>query len=279
VHRDVTASGVRLRVSEDGAGQPVVLIPGLVASAYAFRDIIPALAEAGSRVIVVEPLGVGFSSRPSKADYSFSAQANRIAAVLDTLGVSHPILVAHSASVAMALRLASRRPDLPAGVLAVNGGPVETTATPGVRKAAKMGWLIKLFAGNGRIRKELRKGLVKTAGDTTWITDSLINGYTAGPAGNLGKVLDGLKGMSHSREPDSLSAHLSEIQVPVRLLIGGAPNGSGIPPAQFDLMRERLPRFSFDTVPGAGLHIHEEQPAVVVNAILGLENGEENAAR
>ena len=152
--------------------------------------------------------------------------------------------------------------------LALNGGPVEEPATPGVRKAAKFGWLIKLFAGHGRIRKEIRKGLIKTAGDTTWITDETLDGYTAGGAGDLGAVLRVLNGMTRAHEPDSLAPRLHRIEVPVRLLVGGAPNGSGIPEKLSQRMRRELEEFTVDTVRGAGLHIHEEQPDAVVEEIL-----------
>ena len=79
---------------------------------------------------------------------------------------------------------------------------------PGVRKALKFSFLIKLFAGRGRVRKELKKGLLASSGDTTWVTDEVIDHYTAGPAGDIGQMLRALKAMQRSVEPDSLSPRL-----------------------------------------------------------------------
>ena len=62
-------------------------IPGLFGSRFGFRNVVPRLTEAGYRVIVIEPLGIGSSARPEGSDYSLTAQADRIAVVLDTLGV------------------------------------------------------------------------------------------------------------------------------------------------------------------------------------------------
>ena len=59
-----------------------MLIPGLFGSTFGFRNVIPGLEQAGYEVIVVEPLGIGTSARPERADYSLTAQAGRIAAVL-----------------------------------------------------------------------------------------------------------------------------------------------------------------------------------------------------
>src|SRR5882762_5762155 len=85
-----------LEVSVTGTGDPVVLVPGLFRSAFRYRTPIPLLTDAGYWAIVVEPLGIGSSARPEDADYSLTAQADRIAAALDRLGVQHAVVVAHS---------------------------------------------------------------------------------------------------------------------------------------------------------------------------------------
>jgi alpha-beta hydrolase superfamily lysophospholipase len=101
-----------LTVTVSGAGDPVVLVPGLFGSAFGYRRLIPLLTDAGYRAIVVEPLAIGTSARPEHADYSLTAQADRIAAALDQLGVRHAIVIAHSLGASMAYRMAYRRPDL-----------------------------------------------------------------------------------------------------------------------------------------------------------------------
>src|SRR3989449_3857050 len=66
-----------LSVETAGRGAPLVLIPGLFGSAFGFRKLVPLLVGAGYRTIVIEPLGVGASARPEKANYSLTAQADR----------------------------------------------------------------------------------------------------------------------------------------------------------------------------------------------------------
>src|SRR3989475_10138279 len=80
-----------LPVEAAGGGAPVVLIPGLFGWAFGFRKLVPLLVGAGYRTIVIEPLGVGASARPEKANYSLTAQADRIAAVLDSLHVRNAL--------------------------------------------------------------------------------------------------------------------------------------------------------------------------------------------
>ena len=122
-------------VTVTGTGDPVVLVPGLFGSAFGYRTLIPLLTDAGYRAIVVEPLGIGGSARPEHADYSLTAQADRIAAALDRLGVRHAVVVAHSLGASMAFRLAYRRPDLVAGIVSLDGGPAEGAATRAFRRA------------------------------------------------------------------------------------------------------------------------------------------------
>jgi pimeloyl-ACP methyl ester carboxylesterase len=266
----VVAPGESLQVTVDGppGGPAVVIIPGLVSPAYAFRHVLPPLADAGVRAVVIEPLGVGRSSRPGNANYSHTAQAARIAAVMDRLGVSHAVVMGHSVGTAIALRLALARPDLVSHLLLIEGGALETPAVPGVKKALRFGFLVKIFAGRGRVRNELKKALRASSGDTTWVTDEVIDNYTAGPAGDIGQILRALKAMQKSVEPDSLGPRLYQLAIPVRLLVGGAAHEAGIPQGRIRTLQSRVKDFHMAIVYGAGLHIHEEQPDVVVRELL-----------
>lgn len=252
------------------AGPAVVIIPGLISPAYAFRKVLPPLADSGIRAIVIEPLGVGLSSHPGDADYSHTAQAGRIAAVMDTLQIRHAVVMGHSVGTAVALRLALARPDLVKSLLLVEGGALEEAAVPGVKQALKFSFLLRLFGGRGKVRSEVRKGLRQSSGDTTWVTDSLVERYTEGTAGDMGAVLRALKGMQKAVEPDSLRPRLKDIQVPVHLLLGGAAHSGGPSTGRVRTLERRLPRFTMENIYGAGLHIHEEQPEVVVRNLVGM---------
>src|SRR6266566_4298266 len=169
-------------VTVTGTGDPVVLVPGLFGSAFGYRAVIPLLTDAGYRAIVVEPLGIGSSARPEHADYSLTAQADRIAAALDRLSVRHAIVVAHSLGASMAFRLAYRRPDLVAGIVSLDGGPAERAATRSFRRAMTLAPWIKLFGGVKLVRRKIRGQLIKASGDSSWVSERVVDGYTAGSA-------------------------------------------------------------------------------------------------
>src|SRR2546423_7678857 len=103
-------------VTVTGTGDPVVLVPGLFGSAFGYRAVIPLLADAGYRAIVVEPLGIGGSARPEHADHSLTAQADRVAGALDPLDGPAGDLLAHLLGVSVAVSLGYPPPAPPAGI-------------------------------------------------------------------------------------------------------------------------------------------------------------------
>ena len=266
------APGEILRTTTMGAGRPLVLIPGIFGAAYGYRKITGPLAPDGYQVIIVEPLGYGWSSHPKAADYSFTAQTGRVGHALDSLGVRGALFIAQSSGAAIAFRLAIVRPDLVRGLLSIDGGPAESAATPGMRKAFKFGGgLVKFAMDESKLRHDVRREIVRNSGDTTWVTDAVIRGYTAGQVADLSGSIDAFQRMSKSSEESgSLADRLHQCVVPVRLLIGTVPHPAEVTSDERELLSTRLPNFGTDSVPGSGQYIQEEQPAAVLAAVARL---------
>jgi pimeloyl-ACP methyl ester carboxylesterase len=260
-----------LSVEVAGRGSPIVLIPGLFGSVYGFRKIVPLLTGAGYRAIVIEPLGVGSSARPEKANYSLTAQADRIAAVLDSLHARDAVLIAHSIAGSEAYRLAYRRPDLVRGILSIEGGPTEMAVTPAFKRALRFAPWIKLFGGIKLIRRKIRGMLIDSSGDPSWVTDTAVVEYTAGAARNLDATLKAYLAMANSREPELLAPRLPQVRCPVRLMVGGARHDGDVGAKETVLLAHALHSFALDSVPGAGHFIQEEQPGAVLATLARLE--------
>jgi pimeloyl-ACP methyl ester carboxylesterase len=266
------APGEILYTTVIGSGEPVVLIPGIFGGAYGYRKITAPLVQRGYQCIVVEPLGYGRSSHPAKADYSFTAQTKRVERALEKLGIGNALFIANSTGASIAMRLAVANPKMVRGILSISGGPAESAATPGMKKAFRMGGFItKLAVNEGKLRHDVRKEIVKNSGDTTWVTPRLIREYTAGQAADVDGSIDAFRSMSKSKETASLHNQLDDIRVPVRLLVGGIDHPSGVKADERELLAEKLPDFALDTVAGSGQYVHEEQPQVVVDALGSLD--------
>lgn len=250
-----------LAVTVSGEGVALVVIPGLAGSAFAFRHLTPLLVAAGHRVVIVEPLGMGTSGRPERADYTLEAQAGRVAAVLDTLGIRAALVLGQALSGSIALRLALARPDLVRGVVLIEGGVAEQAATRGFRRAMLFAPWIKMLGGQGLIRKQLRKSLAQSSADPNWITDEVIEGYSSGFATNLDQTLRGYLKMVDAHDRNRLAPRLGQLHLPVLLILGAAPHEGGPDSKEVDLLSKGLSSFSMQLVPQAGHHIQEERPA------------------
>ncbi|HEY6091289.1 MAG TPA: alpha/beta hydrolase [Gemmatimonadales bacterium] len=254
-----------------GDGRPVAVVPGLFGGAFTFRKVVPLLAALGYRPIVIEPLGTGFSSRPAKADYSLAAQANRLAAVLDSLNAGPVLVLAHSLGAAMAYRLALDRPELVRGIVSIEGGPTEEATTPVFRSAMRYVPWIKLFGGIKLIRRKIYGMLLDSSGDRSWVTDGVVLGYTLGEARDFDNTLRAFLAMSRAHEPGKLAPRLGDIACPVTLMVGTSKHDGDVPPWEVDLLGRSIQSFAVDSEVGAGHYLQEERPAAVVTALQRLE--------
>ncbi len=110
VLNDLVVDGRRYCVAEVGDGPPLVLLHGLGGSIYDWRHLLRPLART-HRVIALDLLGAGESDMPEHEDYSISAQARRVKAVLDRLGVERATFVGNSYGGGIALRMAQDWPE------------------------------------------------------------------------------------------------------------------------------------------------------------------------
>jgi pimeloyl-ACP methyl ester carboxylesterase len=131
--RLVETNGVRLRITEAGDpdGPVVVLAHGFPELAYSWRRQIPALAEAGYRVIAPDQRGYGGSSRPEAIeDYNIVALCGDIAGLLDGAGVERAVIVGHDWGSIVATTFPLLHPDRVAAVVAMSVPPIPRPPAP-----------------------------------------------------------------------------------------------------------------------------------------------------
>ena len=110
--RFVVVDGVRLRYVEAGAGPLVLLLHGFPEFWWSWRRQIPALVEAGFRVVAVDQRGYGLSDRPpSWRDYRIERLAADVDALIAALGEERAHVVGHDWGAAVAWTVASLHPE------------------------------------------------------------------------------------------------------------------------------------------------------------------------
>ena len=119
--------GLRMHVRNwGGDGRPVVLLHGLASTCRIWDLAAPLLARDFS-VIAVDQRGHGDSGKPDHG-YDFASVGQDAAALLEGRGIERPVIVGHSWGADVALELAVARPDLPQGIVFVDGGTIDASA-------------------------------------------------------------------------------------------------------------------------------------------------------
>jgi len=109
----VLIDGHKIAQKRAGDGPPVVLIHGTPAFSYLWRNVAPALVEAGHEVLVYDLLGYGRSERPHDpaTDTSVSAQVPLLLKLLDHWGLQKVHLVGTDIGGAIAMHLGIFHPE------------------------------------------------------------------------------------------------------------------------------------------------------------------------
>jgi haloalkane dehalogenase len=179
-----THAGQRLAYVDVGPrdGKVIVLLHGMPTSSWLYRSIIPRLAAEGLRVIAPDMLGFGASDKPADtALYAFDLQADRLMALMTSLGIARWTQVVHDLGGPWTWELIDRHPQVLNGLVVMNTTAYrQGFAPPAVMRLAgsPMGRLMAFMMRNRITGPSQVKGLLRqfTAYPQN-ITDEVVHGY------------------------------------------------------------------------------------------------------
>jgi pimeloyl-ACP methyl ester carboxylesterase len=209
-----------MHVVQDGepSAPAVLLIHGTAASTAWWDPVVPLLASA-CRVVRVDLLGHGRSSSPA-GGYDIPAQARRVGAVLDRLGVGRVVAIGHSTGGAVATALAEQQPGAVAALALINTGPsTDAYVSQGLLSrlllAPLSGRLLWRLRTEAIIRRAMRTGFTRPVDvprviieDTLGMTHRAVAGTARADVDYLGQR--------------SIPARLTALGVPVLVIFGAA---------------------------------------------------------
>ena len=140
----IDVDGVGIEYEAVGEGRPVVLLHGFPDSGRLWRHQVPALADAGFRVVVPDLRGYGRSDKPEQVDaYSMMLLAGDVMAMMSDAGVDRAHVVGHDWGAGLAWAMASLAPGRVDHLVVMSvGNPVPFLRTLEQRQKS---WYMLLF--------------------------------------------------------------------------------------------------------------------------------------
>jgi pimeloyl-ACP methyl ester carboxylesterase len=128
--RRLVANGLTFNLAEAGSGPPVLLLHGFPDCWRLWRHQLPALAEAGHRVVAPDLRGFGETDKPGGVgDYTMRILVGDVVGLLDALGEDRAAVVGHDWGAALAWLVAMFAPDRVSRLVAISvGHPVSFAA-------------------------------------------------------------------------------------------------------------------------------------------------------
>ena len=137
VSKRIAGDGITLSVQDEGEGPAVLLLHGFPDSSNLWRNQVPALLDAGLRVIAPDLRGFGKSDRPQGVDdYGVGRSVHDLHAVLDALGIERARVVGHDFGAAVAWVFAGTAPERVERLVVMSVGNPNTARTIEQREKA-----------------------------------------------------------------------------------------------------------------------------------------------
>lgn len=147
--RMIEANGLKHFVVDEGSGPAVVLIHGFPDSADLWRNQVPALVDAGFRVIAPDLRGLGDSDKPEGVqNYVILNAMADVRAIMDELGVERAHVVGHDFGAGVAWVTAIAQPERVEKLVVLSVGHPGTFNRP-VFKQMQMSWYTFFFQFEG----------------------------------------------------------------------------------------------------------------------------------
>jgi len=265
-----TPQGHRIAYWTEGAGPDLVLLHGFPTWSYDYAEARSDLAR-DHRVIGLDFLGYGASDKPRRHDYSVTASADAVEALLTRLGIGRATLVIHDYGGIVGQELLDRdragrlsfRID---GVHLLNCGIVYAAYRPTRAQRALATPLIGPIVARGLTKARVRAGLDAVRG--VKLTDADFEQLWVGMARDNGHTLahrhiryNAERARHHQRWEDALAAY----QGPLHFIWGMDDPVSGA--RVLAAAQERYPWATVTALNGIGHFPQAEAPEAVAAAI------------
>ena len=249
-------------------GTAVILIHGFGTSSFLWRNVAPAITDAGHTAYAIDLFGHGESDRPIDADFGIAAQAEYLDAAMTALRVARGIVVGIDIGGNVALRLAATRPERVEKLVLVNTPAFDEIPSRDItqmqRSTAKFAFrTTRGVLGAAPLIEGVLKGSVSDP--ETRMPIKLIARYLAPFAGRDG--VNHLLTLASSIAADDMDdIDLQTIHVPALIVWG--EEDQWVDSKTADRLVHVLPDGRLVRLPGVGRLVPEENPEQMTSLLL-----------
>lgn len=276
-HRLVSANGARFHLAIAGSGRPVVLVHGIPGFWWSWRQVLPALADAGFRAIAVDVRGFGGSDKPP-AGYDLSTAVADLAGLTRSLGEERAVFVGHGLGAWTVRHLGVFAPAVAAAIALVSPpapSRIRPYAAPGPHGWPRRYERALRLAPNKEpetgptLADEVERVLRAGSRATGWITAEVIARHTAAVdqpfvAHASKECFDRLR--PSARERRAIRARRT-IPVPV-LIAHGARDPVVALPEALRVTQDAAGPIRVEIIPDTGHFVPEEAPDALAHALI-----------
>ena len=260
-HR-VETSSASLFATELGQGRSILFLHGITANAFIWQPVMDRLAQR-YRTVAIDQRGHGRSSTGRDARFDAAACAEDVIGVAAALRAGPVLLVGHSLGARNAIAAGARRPDLIAGVIAIDFTPFIDPAAFDALDARVAGGA-RTFGDAGEVVAYLAERYPRLPPDA--VARRARHGYAPDAAGRLRPLADaGAMRATCAGLRADLAPDLNALAGPA-LLVRGA-DSAFVSAAAFAAAQALRPDLPAMVVAGADHYVPEEQPGQVAEII------------
>ncbi len=249
-------------------GTAVILIHGFGTSSFLWRNVAPAITEAGHTAYAIDLFGHGESDRPMDSDFGIAAQSEYLDAAMTALRVARGIVVGVDIGGDIALRLAATRPERVEKLVLINTPAFDELPAKDItqmqRSTAKFAFrTTRGVLGAAPLIEGVLRGSVADA--EAHMPVKLMARYLAPFAGRDGvSHLLVLASSIHADDLDDID--LKTIHVPALVIWG--EEDQWIDQKVADRLVNALPDGRLVRLPGIGRLVPEETPERMISLLL-----------
>jgi pimeloyl-ACP methyl ester carboxylesterase len=277
-HRFVDLPGLRMHVAEAGDGPPLLLLHGFPQHWWAWRAVLPGLAE-HYRLICPDLRGAGWTDAPADG-YTSARLVADVVALLDALHLAKVDILAHDWGGAVAFRVCLTHPDRVGRLVAIatphpypdlhakallylwRVWPMFAIAMPGLGP-----WLLR--AGRQRLPRRMMTG--DTRDPSVFSSDDIdifVSRLKEPARARAGSALYRSFILGDAQRASSGFYRGTRLQTPTLSLYGrvlyGNNDATREHPEILGGYEDYADDFTLEHVPGTGYYLAEERPDVVV---------------